>query len=273
MAEPPPQPFGKLLGDARAARGLTLQEVSASTKIPVSKLQAIEHDEIGSLPGGVFTRGFVRAYAEAVGLDPQEVLAQFESRFPAESSVATLHATHAGRANERLAKRQRRARGLIWLALPAAPLVLWLLAAGVPDEEEAAAPVETVAGELELGSAPGSGSESAPAAPAIPPPAASGARTDPPAAPADAEALVMEIGPTADCWVLASADGATVISRVLRAGDREAVVAREAIELRIGDAGAFAFTINQRPGRSLGAPGEVVDLRVTRSNYLSFVAE
>ena len=83
----------------------------------------------------------------------------------------------------------------------------------------------------------------------------------------------MEISPTADCWVQASADGATVISRVLRAGDREVLVAQGAIELRIGDAAAFAFTINQRPGRSLGASGQVLDVRITPSNYLTFVAE
>ena len=94
-----------------------------------------------------------------------------------------------------------------------------------------------------------------------------------PAAAADSGRLTMEISTTADCWVRASADGATVVSRLLRAGEREVIVAREAIDLRVGDAAAFAFTINERPGRSLGGSGEVVDIRVTESNYLSFVAE
>ena len=51
------------------------------------------------------------------------------------------------------------------------------------------------------------------------------------------------------------------------------IVARNGIDLRIGDAGAFAFAINQRPGRSLGDSGEVVNVSVTPSNYLSFVVE
>ena len=51
------------------------------------------------------------------------------------------------------------------------------------------------------------------------------------------------------------------------------VVAAGVIDLRVGDAEAFVFTINQRPGRSLGGAGEVVNLRVTPSNYLRFVAQ
>ncbi len=252
---------------------MTLQEISASTKIPVSKLQAIERDDIENLPGGIFTRGFVRSYAEAVGLDPQETLAQFEERFPNESSVATLHATIEGRANEEFVRRQRVAKGMIWFGLLAAVLVVWLLAVVVREDRPApAATDEAVAGEVELSEA--ARQEPPPAAPAASRPAEAEADPEPPpAAPAAAGRLTMEISPTADCWVLASADGDTVISRVLAAGEREVVVAEGTIEMRIGDAGAFTFTINRRPGRSLGGAGEVVDVRVTQANYLSFVAE
>ena len=254
---------------------MTLQQVSASTKIPVSKLQAIERDEIDSLPGGIFTRGFVRSYAETVGLDPQETLAQFEARFPEESSVATLHATIEGRANEEFVKRQKTAKVLIWSALLAVPLVVWLLVVGAREIRSPAERDEAVAAEGETSGAQASETPPASAAvPEAPRPTASEVRSDPPPAAASAAGqLTMAISPTADCWVQASADGATVISRVLRAGDRAVVVAQGAIELRIGDAGAFAFTINQRPGRVLGAPGEVLDVRITPANFLTFVAE
>ena len=277
MADATPEPFGKLLLDARAARGVTLREVSASTKIPISKLRAIERDEIDSLPGGIFTRGFVRSYAEAVGLDPQDTLARFEARFPEESSVATLHATIEGRANEEFVRRQRTAKGVIWFAVLAVPLVVWLVSVAIPDGVRPPAPDGAVSGEGEVVSA--AGSEPSPEPPSSPEPAAppavesAGRPEAAPGAPADSGGLTMEISPTGDCWVRASADGDTVISRLLGAAEREVVVAQNAIELRIGDAGAFAFTINQRPGRSLGVSGEVVDVRVTPSNYLSFVAE
>ena len=267
---------------------MALREVSASTKIPVSKLQAIERDDIESLPGGIFTRGFVRSYADAVGLDPQETLAKFEKRFPDESSVATLHATIEGPANEEFARRQRAVKKAVWFGLLVVPLALWLLSVIPAGETPPAATVSSEAGlpaavsseaelpaavssEAALSAAPVPESPS-PGMPSVP--VGSAGRPDsPPVATAAPGGLTVEISPTADCWVLASADGDTVISRVVGAGEREVVVAEEVIDLRIGNAGAFSFTINQRPGRSLGASGEVVDARVTPANYLSFVAE
>ena len=277
MADTPAEPFGKLLLDARAARGMTLAEVSASTKVPVSKLQAIERDDIESLPGGIFTRGFVRSYAEAVGLDPRDTLAKFESRFPDESSVATLHATIEGRANEEFVRRQRTVKSVAWLALLVVPLVVWLLGVAIPDDAGPPATDGEAATDAGPVSEPGSATAPEPPfspQPSSPPPVEPAVRPDaPPAAAADSGRLTMEITPTGDCWVLASADGDRVISRVLGEAEREVIVAQDAIELRVGDAGTFAFTINQRPGRSLGASGEVVDVRVTPSNYLRFVAD
>lgn len=285
-----------MLADARAARGVTLKQVSASTKIPVATLQAIERDEIEGLPGGIFIRGFVRSYADAVGLDPQATLARFEARFPEESSVATLLATIEGRANEEFARRQRTVKGLLWIAVLSAPLVVWLAGAVLPDDRRpaaaggetpppgasqgalapsAAAPVELSAVEA----------DALPAAPAVSAaggsaPVVAGARASAPVAagvrgvsPVDAARLTVVMSATADCWVQVQADGETVLSRILRPGEREVVAAERAIDLRVGNAGAFVFTINQRPGRSLGALGEVVSMRVTPSNYRSFAAE
>ncbi len=267
MSDPSSGPFGKLLADARAARGVTLKQVSASTKIPVSTLQAIERDEIDSLPGGIFTRGFVRSYADAVGLDPRATLERFEARFPEESSVSTLLATIEGRANEEFARRQRTAKGLIWIALLSAPLIVWLAGAVLPDGRR---PAAAGGGEAP----PPGGTPFAAPAPPEPRPVEAAARDGAlPAAPADSAALTMEMRATAECWVEVDADGETVVSRILRPGEREVVAAERAIDLRIGNAGAFVFTINQRPGRPLGAMREVVSMRVTPSNYASFVAE
>ena len=307
MADPVPEPFGKLLADARRARGMKLQEVSAATKISVAKLQALERDDVASLPGGIFTRGFVRSYAEVVGLDPRDTLAKFETRFPDQSSVATLHATIEGRANQEFVKRQRTVKGAGWIALVAAALAVWVLAGVMPDDRgqpppgaadreppgqmgvtsddrDQPPPGGTASGGVEPANAPGFDPVPPPAPPRSPSPAPprspspapseSERRSDPPpAAAGDSGELTMVIVPTLDCWVQAAADGERVISRLLRAGERETIVAQGAIELRIGDAAACAFTINQRPGRALGGSGEVVDVRVTPSNYLRFVAE
>ena len=75
------------------------------------------------------------------------------------------------------------------------------------------------------------------------------------------------LSPRRDCWVSLRVDGASVVRRVMRAGEREFYGARAEIVLNVGDAGAFAFAINQRAGRALGASGQVVTVRMTPQNY------
>jgi cytoskeleton protein RodZ len=80
-----PQDFGAHLRQAREAHGTTLKEIAAATKISVHALEALERNDISRLPGGIFTRAFVRGYAREVGLDPERTLAAFLARFPDES--------------------------------------------------------------------------------------------------------------------------------------------------------------------------------------------
>jgi hypothetical protein len=65
---------GHLLSTARQQRGLTLDDLSRTTKIPVSILDAIERNDSARLPQGFFTRAFVRAYAREVGVNADDVL-------------------------------------------------------------------------------------------------------------------------------------------------------------------------------------------------------
>ena len=65
----------------RERRGLSLAAVAAATKISVATLQAMERGDFARLPGGVFTRGFLRAYAREVGLDPEETVQHYLSQF------------------------------------------------------------------------------------------------------------------------------------------------------------------------------------------------
>ncbi len=65
---------GARLREAREARGMTVEAVAKVTRVPVASLQAIEVEDFASLPAPVFARGFVRAYAQAVGLDSAELL-------------------------------------------------------------------------------------------------------------------------------------------------------------------------------------------------------
>lgn len=65
---------GSQLRQARVDRGLTIEDVAESTKITRGTLAAIEAGDEASLPAPVYFRGFVRAFAECVGLDPRKLL-------------------------------------------------------------------------------------------------------------------------------------------------------------------------------------------------------
>src|SRR5919106_3125843 len=65
---------GGALRDAREQRGLSLDRLSQTTKISVTILRAIENNRIEKLPDGIFLRGFLRAYAREVGLNPEETV-------------------------------------------------------------------------------------------------------------------------------------------------------------------------------------------------------
>ena len=70
--------FGENLKREREMRGVTLEEMSESTKISVRLLRALEQDHFAELPGGVFTRSFIRAYAQYLGLEEEHVLSEYK---------------------------------------------------------------------------------------------------------------------------------------------------------------------------------------------------
>ena len=69
--------FGDNLRREREMRGVTLAEISESTKISTRRLKALEDEDFSALPGGVFNRGFVRAYAHYLGINEEETVADY----------------------------------------------------------------------------------------------------------------------------------------------------------------------------------------------------
>jgi cytoskeletal protein RodZ len=100
--------FGERMKRLREQRGVALRDIAETTKISVSALEALERNDISRLPGGIFSRGFVRAYAEQIGADPEKAVRDFIARFPHDSvtdgspyvtshEVDTDPPSHAGR--------------------------------------------------------------------------------------------------------------------------------------------------------------------------------
>ena len=81
-----PQTLGSRLRSEREIRGFTLEHISASTKIPVPLLEALERDDLSRWPKGIYRRAFFRAYVTALGLPPDPLTHEFARLFPDDTS-------------------------------------------------------------------------------------------------------------------------------------------------------------------------------------------
>ena len=77
-----PESLGARLRRQREDRQIPLGFIAEQTKISLSLLQGLEADDVSRWPTGIFRRSFVRSYAEAIGLDADEILKEFLERFP-----------------------------------------------------------------------------------------------------------------------------------------------------------------------------------------------
>ncbi len=71
------QTIGEILRDARHGKQTTLEDAARATKIKVDILERIEGDDYASLPGVTYTKGFIKLYAEYLGLDSHAIIEQF----------------------------------------------------------------------------------------------------------------------------------------------------------------------------------------------------
>jgi cytoskeleton protein RodZ len=258
---PPARTVGARLREAREKRGVSLRQIAVRTRISVMSLEALERSDLSRLPGGIFTRAFIRAYAQEVGLDPDRTIQDFIAELPPEAATATAHSTSVedGEKLESDRKAVATALRLVLISLPIIGLVMYYGSHRVP----LPAPPSSEA-------VPGSHGESQPVSSAERVPAAVEPAAAPPSVIAQASRISMELAPTGACWISVIADGRQVFSALMSPGDKQLVTAEKQIELSVGDAGAFAYTLNGRAGKSLGAAGKPVRTRITLANLPEF---
>jgi cytoskeletal protein RodZ len=229
-------------------------------------LEALERSDLSRLPGGIFTRAFIRAYAQEVGLDPDRTIQDFIAELPPDAAIATAHPA-AVEDPEKLESDRKAVATALRLALVSLPIIALVIYYGTYRRPATPDRVVATAGETHAAAAEEPrGSQSQPE-PVAPPGTAAVA----PAALPQTSGLSMEISPRATCWVSVNADGERVFSGLMNAGDKRIVIAKEEISLNVGDAGAFVYRLNGRAGKPLGAPGEVVSERITLANLNQFV--
>lgn len=238
--------LGSYLRQFRHEQAVTLEEVAAKTKIQARLLNAIEEGRFDELPESVYVQGFIRRYADALGLDG----AQFANAFPTEPLV------HMGKRSS-------------WRELPAAQLrpihlyVLYLLLI-----------VGAVSGLSYLVNRPSSqfaGSSDALLQSDIqtsnyraefpPRPSANknSASSSSPNAPVD-KSVRVGVTLTAQSWLRVVADGKTEYEGILDEGTQRTWAADKQLILRAGNAGAVLVAVNNGKAKQLGEPGVVEEV-------------
>lgn len=282
--------FGENLQREREMRGVTLQEISAATKIGVRFLHALETEDFGQLPGGIFTRSFIRAYARYLGLDEERVLAEYQlvAQPNPDFDLNRLNAS-------RPASPQQGSRG----PLLAIFLAVLLLGGGygvyryshravetpinAAPSTPAPPPATTSPAPPQPGAAPAGGTDSS--QPSTDRTAASvqdlgragtatgvaaGSASGTPAAavglPEFEGGLVLQVAATEPSWVAVEADGKSALQRVLSPGEIQTIKARETIDVTTGNALGLVLTLNGETRGPLGRRGEVKSIHLTRSD-------
>lgn len=244
------------LRHARERMGLSLRDVADRTKIRAAILDAIENNDADRLPPPIFARGFVKAYAREVGLDPQMVAGRY---FP---EPAAAPARNAARTRDRSVGDSASAHGFPERATSNLITTALIVAAGllfiVPGLWKPAGRSEPAAPLIEVAK----------------PSATRGTAIDAAVATTGAARISnvrLELQPRGPCWIEATADGTRVIYRLLNAGDRYALEGFDDLVLRVGDPAVLAFSIDGSPGRQLGAAGQPATVHLTRQNSRQFV--
>ena len=301
--------FGENLRREREMRGVSLEEISSATKISIRFLEAIEREDFSKLPGGIFSRSFIRSYARYLGLDEERAVAEYQlaahpqvdfdlHRMPAGSAragrppsrtplIATLVAVALFVGGYVLFRYSRRTAEAPAppppapqaTAKPAAPPVV--LAPPTSGEATAVPGANPSVGQVTPGGAPSTVPSTAPAA--TPNPQAGAGAGLSPAAPsssttgnppgtkpaADGE-LVLQVAATERAWVAVDADGKTVFQRVLNPDEVQTLKAHNSFDLTTGNAQAVILTLNGETLKPLGRRGEVKSLHLTREDLKNF---
>jgi len=265
--------IGEAIRRERVRQNLELATISQELKISSRMLSAIEDEKFDRLPGGVFSRSFVRQYAQYLGLDADEISSRVERVLepipeelrhaeivpppPMHVQLPPVERWDAGLGRRFSWRSPIAALGLVLVAMfGCAGVYAWWLrdrhpiaheppaASGVPVRRAAAQPAQAVSPSVE--------------------------RVD--SRPLDTElnpnaAVRVELTAAEQVWVSVKSDGKYLYSGVLEANQSRTVSADATVLLVIGNAGGVTIQLNGKPIGSLGPRGQVRNIQLTSGGF------
>jgi cytoskeleton protein RodZ len=239
------QTLGQFLRQERELRDIPLDRVEQATRIRAAQLRAIEDDRLEALPAEAYARGFVRTYAEYLGLNGDDVVAIFNEQWnrsvyraepaPPQTPVSVARRTPTGLFS-------------LWVAMACLLLV-------------GSAVLYLTGGSGGGHAAPPSPTTHAPATSPATTPSTSATQPPPPAQPAGVRMTVTAV--QGSCWLEArrgSANGALLAERTLAPGQAVHLHGRR-VWLRLGDPTSVRLRVN---GKTLGTvyPAQPINLLI-----------
>jgi cytoskeletal protein RodZ len=269
------EPIGDYLKRERELRSISLEEISKTTRIRPAILHAVEKNQLDSLGSPVFVKGFLRAYAQYVGLNPNDVVLRYEAFLKGEDQES--------KAEERSTDRQSQWK-YRYIMLPISILVvlgvlIFLLIHRpsnppintVPQQKEeptpkSAEPTEPLPSTATTDAEVLAGDEIISDPPEnthiVNPPPVHPKRPLFPSPPETTSAIEIELRALEETWMRLSIDKGSPQEILLRPGE---VISRrgvDIIEMKVGNAGGVELLYNGKDVGTLGESGQVVHLSI-----------
>ena len=257
---------GRTIQQARIAAKLTVDEVSATTRVRIPIVQAIEDDDFSRCGGDVYARGHIRTLARAVGIDPAELIEQYNEERGHEPALLPSGPVFEA---ERIRPEPRRPN---WTAAMVAAIVavVGFVAFTFVNGDDEPGP-DAVA---EDGSGPG-GESDAPSPGAQEPGAGEEEDgTEPEPEPSDsaiagvpADKVTLKVVASAYSWVMVKdVNGQQLFEGFMEDGDSEVFTSDEQLDFATGNAGAIELFVNGKHLPDIGDPGQVQRMSFTKGD-------
>lgn len=239
--------FGQRIKREREMRGVSLDEIAQATKIGTRSLRALEDEDFDRLPGGIFNKGFVRAYARFLGMDEEQTVADYLVASGLEAAPAEAVEAETAPSSD-LWRRRLKAIGIAALVLAAAAYGgWWLYSTGSFGGRGKPEPVRQGIQPAGAATLPPLHASNAAQVPAVQPEGgaagAGGSGTVAAASITAAPEFTVRLRARGECWVEITADGRREEVTLAAGGEKE-IRALETIEVKLGDVNAVEISHN-----------------------------
>jgi cytoskeleton protein RodZ len=237
---------------ARENKGLSQRQVAEATKLSVRAIESLEKGSLSELPDGIYRRSIVKAVAREVGLNPDQLLAEFSSvqpdtlqRPPSVMMAEPKSATSFNKVLTLVSAALPMIAGILYFALPVTRAVV----ADAPKPTAQEMRREALRAEI----VPVGGFAETAVAATRPVP------------------VVVTLTISSRCQLRVVADGNEILGRTMEQGETLPIELGDELLLLGDNASAVQFSINGQAGRLLGEPGDVLSARIGRDDYQDFM--